>query len=104
MQKNLEEDLIQAIDEALREHPLGILRFLELERERRGWRCSYRQARHAYDDWVSPDRPHAFDVRALPNVIRVVGHARWADVLLGLEQRVQRVARREPRAADREVA
>ena len=89
----VEETLISSIDEALRVHSLGILRFLELERERRGWRCSYRQARHAYDDWVSAERPHAFDVRSLPNVVRIVGDAKWIDSLLALETRVQRERR-----------
>lgn len=90
---SVEEALISEIDEALREHPLGILRFIEAERERRGWGCSYRQARTAYADWVSPDRPLAFDARSLPNVIRVCGHARWLDVLLAEEARIQRQRR-----------
>ena len=87
-----EEALIRAIDDALRDAPNGLHRFIELERERR-WRCSYRQARDLYSKMVSPDDPHAFDARALPNVIRVVGDAAFLDVLLGLEQRVARQRR-----------
>lgn len=90
---SVEEQLILSIDEALRSRSLGVLRFLELERERRGWNCSYRQARHAYNDWVSADRPHAFDVRSLPNVVLTVGHAEWLAPLLALEARVMRERR-----------
>jgi hypothetical protein len=86
-----EDALILAIDEQLSSTSLGILRFLELEAERRQWRCSYRQRRQMYAHWVSG--PHAFDVRALPNVVRITGSAAFVDVLLGIEQRVQRERR-----------
>jgi hypothetical protein len=88
-----EDALICSIDDALRETSLGVLRFLELEAERRGWRCGYRARRQAYQSWVDPNRPHAFDARALGNVVRIVGHAEWLAPLLALEARVIRERR-----------
>lgn len=89
----IEEKLILTIDEALREHSLGILRFLELEAQRRNWTCSYRQRRSEYAHWIDPGHRRSFDVRSLPNVLRIVGHARWLDTLLVLEQRIQHDSR-----------
>ena len=101
--ESVEEALISAIDEALRAHPLGILRFLELEAERRHWTCSYRQRRSEYAHWIDPDHPRSFDVRSLANVVRVVGHAEWLSPLLALEAREMR-SRRSGSGRDREVA
>lgn len=88
-----ERALVEAVDEALREHSLGVLRFLELEAERKGWRCSYRQQRQMYLHWLDPEQPNEMPAASLVNVIRVVGHARFVDVLLAVESRVQRERR-----------
>lgn len=97
-----EEQLIQAINESLRSTSLGVLRFLEAEAERRHWRCSYAQRLAHFGHWLDPAMPHAFDVRSLPNVIRVVGHADWLAALLALEAREMR-ARRANGSAEHEA-
>ena len=84
------EEVFENIRRAFDEHPIDRKRFIDRWRDTADWPASYRQATRRLAQWLDLTDPHRFPVEALPDLIRTLGHARFLDPLLALEQRVQR--------------
>lgn len=99
--KGPEHRLVVSVDEALRETSLGLLRFLDAEAERKGWRCGQKQRRQMYLHWLDAEQPTEMPAASLFTAMDVVGHGRFLDELFAYEQRIGRQRRIERADEDR---
>lgn len=105
--------LLDAIVEAL-SHPGVRRRFVLICIDAFGWRGGYRRGNARVSQWCDPGDPHQFPAVALLMLVAAAGHARFVDVLLAEEMRVQREQRVDerigpmrsvrPRSRERETA
>ena len=92
-----DEGIVVSLADAFRGHYTAKKQFIDLERERNGWRFTFKQAQARVDQWLDPDDPHQFPASALANAMRALGHADFLEPLHATEA----VVLRERRVAER---
>ena len=105
MQRNHPSTTLDALRHALSE-PVRKHRFIDSQRERWGWTCSYRQAQSLVNHWLDGAHSNRFPVEALDDAVRVIGDAAFLDPLLAIESKEIRRRRSgpvkvQPRSRDR---